>query len=144
MKDYKEVNYYINNNKMKHDINPKTKGLIDKARKLTELTAEMDANRMKYMIATIDGKTVFLHEAEWVLGNKKPIPKGMLVFHSDGNTVNNAIPNLDLVDENSSYGDLHRDTNKVFHSQNIERNKEYIRVHFQDIYKMFVENSVFE
>jgi hypothetical protein len=129
---------------MKGEISLKTKGLIDKARKLTELTAEMDANRMKYMVAEIDGKTVFLHEAEWVIGNKKPVPKGMLVFHKDGNTVNNAIDNLDIVDENSEYGDLHRDNNKVFHEQNVDRHKEYIRVHFQDIYNIFNDNNIFE
>lgn len=96
------------------------------------MKAEKDANTMKYMVANIENKLVFLHEAEWVLNTKKPIPSGKLVYHKDGNTLNNEYSNLDLVDENSEYGDLHE--NKIFHEDSID--KPFIQKHFPDIYKL--------
>lgn len=95
------------------------------------MKAEDEANTMKYMVATIEGKKVFLHEAEWVLHNKKPIPSGKLVYHKDGNTLNNEITNLDLVDENKEYGDLHEKNNKIFHEDSLDM--EFITKHFSDI-----------
>ena len=73
---------------------------------------------------------VFLHEAVWVLHNKKLIPNDKLVAHLDGNTYNNSVENLYLVDENKEYGDLH--TNKIFHENSY--NKEFVEEHFKDVY----------
>lgn len=89
---------------------------------------------MNYMVGTFESNDgtfhdVFLHEAEWCLGNKKPIPKGMLVAHKDGNTQNNNILNLYLVPENKEHGDLHMD--KVFHEDSLNVN--LIKIHFSDI-----------
>lgn len=82
-----------------------------------------------YSCGTFDNKTVFLHEAVWVLDNKKLIPSGKLVAHRDGNTLNNNASNLYLVDENKEYGDLH--DNKTFHQDGLD--KELIVKHFPDI-----------
>ena len=98
------------------------------------INEELLANLMNYQVATIEGKDIFLQEAEWVLNSKNPIPEGKLVSHKDGNALNNNFNNLELVDENTNYGDLHQESNKVFHKQNIENNKEFIKKHFQDIY----------
>ena len=88
---------------------------------------------MNYMVGMFESDgvlhTVFLHEAEWCLGNKKPIPKGMLVAHKDGNTKNNNIQNLYLVPENKDHGDLHTDL--VFHEGSL--NVKLITEHFKDI-----------
>lgn len=97
---------------------------------------ELNANMMKYQVATIEGKVIFLQEAEWVLNSKKPIPEGKLVAHKDGNTLNNQFDNLYLVDENTKYGDFHQESNKVFHENNLEKNKEFIERQFVDIYKI--------
>jgi hypothetical protein len=75
---------------------------------------------------------VFLHEANWVLNNKKLIPEGMLVAHKDLNPINNQIENLYLVSENKEFGDLHH--NKVFHENSF--NKGLIYEHFPDIAKV--------
>ena len=82
-----------------------------------------------YSCGVFDNKTVFLHEAVWVLENKKLIPSGKLVAHRDGNTLNNSASNLYLVDENKKYGDLH--DNKTFH-QDVQ-DRELIVKHFPDI-----------
>lgn len=97
---------------------------------------EMDANSMQYMIATIEGKDIFLHEAEWVLNNKTFIPTGKLVYHIDGNSMNNVIENLGLVEENKDCGDLHQCSNKVFHEENYKKYEEYIKKHFPDIHNV--------
>jgi len=94
---------------------------------------ETEANTMKYMIASIDGKDIFLHEAIWVLNSSKPIPSGMLVAHKDGDTMNNEYDNLYLVSENNNHGDLHIDSNKIFHQEKYKENRDYIRKHFSDI-----------
>lgn len=114
--------------KMTADKMTAGKKVIDKK----TISAEKEANTMKYMVATIDNKLVFLHEAEWVLNSKKPIPAGKLVYHKDGNTLNNEYSNLDLVDENSEYGDLHN--NKIFHEDSID--KKFIEKNFSDIYEI--------
>ncbi len=94
---------------------------------------ETQENTMKYMIASIDGKEIFLHEAVWTLNSAKPIPEGKLVAHKDGNTMNNDYDNLYLVEENDSHGDLHKDSNKIFHQGNYKDHEEYIRKNFSDI-----------
>lgn len=105
--------------------------MIDKCSK-----EETDANTMQYMIATIEGKDIFLHEAEWVLNNKTFIPTGKLVSHKDGCTMNNVIENLELVEENKDYGDLHQGSNKIFHEENYKKYDEYIKKHFPDIHNV--------
>lgn len=97
---------------------------------------EFDKNRMKYMVANIEGRTIFLQEAEWVLNTKESIPKGKLISHKDGNPMNNEFSNLELVDENSEYGDLHQNSNKVFHEENYKNNKDFIERNFKDIYEI--------
>ncbi len=91
------------------------------------------SNVMNYMVGTFESDGVihyvFLHEAEWCLGNKKPIPEGMLVAHIDGNTTNNNLKNLYLVPENKDHGDLH--TDRVFHEKTLH--KKLIKEHFEDI-----------
>jgi len=101
-----------------------------------DLEQELKNNTMNYLIADIEGKEVFLHEATWVLGNKKPIPTGKLVYHIDGNPMNNDITNLGLVDENKEYGDLHQASNKIFHEQNIFKYEKFIEDNFDDIYEV--------
>ena len=103
---------------------------------------DLNANAQKYKVATIEGKNIFLQEAEWVLHYKKPIPKGKLVCHKDGNPLNNNIENLDLVEENDEHGDFHLESNKVFHEQNLEDNKDFIKFHFDDIYNVLFENKI--
>ena len=104
--------------------------------KVNDSQKEIQANTMKYMVATIEGKDIFLQEAEWVLNNKKPIPTGKLVAHKDGDTLNNSVDNLAVVDENEEYGDLHQRSNKVFHEENYKDNEQYIEKHFPDIYNV--------
>ena len=71
--------------------------------KVNDSQKEVEANTMQYMIATIEGKDIFLQEAEWVLNNKKPIPTGKLIAHKNGDTTNNSVDNLEVVDENEQY-----------------------------------------
>lgn len=100
---------------------------------------DMEGNIMKYQVANIEGKLVFLQEAVWALYNKEFIPTGKLVAHKDGNTLNNEPSNLELVDENKKYKDLHLDKNKIFHVENMDQNKEFIKKHFNDIYQVLYE-----
>jgi hypothetical protein len=102
--------------------------------KLEDSLKETEANTLKYMIANIEGKNIFLHEAVWVLNSQKPIPSGKLVSHKDGDTMNNNFDNLELVDENVEYGDLHQRSNKIFHDDYYMNHKEFIKKHFDDIY----------
>ena len=88
---------------------------------------------MNYMVGDFDGKTVFLHECEWVRHNG-PIPKDKLVFHKDGDTRNCSINNLELVDENKDHGDLH--SYRPFHEESID--KSFIGKHFPDILKKII------
>lgn len=88
-------------------------------------------NKLNYMIAEIEGKTIFFHEAMWALHNGL-IPDGKLVYHIDGNPMNNDISNLALVDENKDYGDLHLNSNKIFHKSSYD--KEFVKKHFTDVY----------
>jgi hypothetical protein len=104
----------------------------------TEKMKELSANLMKYHIANIDNKVIFLQEAEWVLHNKSPIPTGKLVAHKDGNPLNCAIENLYLVDEGN---DFHAESNKVFHEHNLTLYKDFIKEHFYDIYEVLFEDS---
>lgn len=92
------------------------------------------ANSDLYMVATIDDKDIFYHEAIWVKVNEKPIPTGMLVYHLDGNPMNNDSDNLGIVRENIEHGDLHKESNKIFHEHNIQNNKQFIKDNFRDIY----------
>jgi len=98
------------------------------------------ANQQKYMVAIIENKEVFLHEAEWVLNNKKLIPEGKLVAHKDGDTNNNNVKNLELVDENKKYGDLYKD--KVFHEGNVDL--QFIEKYFNDIYRTIYPSVIIE
>lgn len=97
-------------------------------------------NIINYAIYTIerDGEedvVIFLHEAEWVVHNGA-IPDNYMVYHKDGNTSNNCITNLDLVEENKLYGDL--SPCKVFHLSNYKSYKKLIEENFTDIYfKLF-------
>lgn len=102
---------------------------------------EIINNTLDYVIAEIEGKFVFFHEAVWALYHKRPIPDGKLVFHKDGNTYNNNIENLDLVDENKEYGDLHSAKNKIFHESMVkdEQNKEFLKEHFNDVYQVLYD-----
>jgi len=94
-------------------------------------------NLMKYMVGkfedpiTKEPVRVFLHEAVWVLEHGTLIPEGKLVAHEDGDPFNNDASNLQLVDENKEYGDLHE--SKIFHEN--ENNMEIIKGHFPDIYQ---------
>lgn len=104
-------------------------------------SAKTDEEREKlhnsdlYMIAEIEGKVVFYHEAMWCKANGKLIPSGYLVFHKDGDPLNNDPDNLELVEENSEHGDLHQDSNKVFHSHNWEANRDFIERNFDDVFE---------
>ena len=97
-----------------------------------------DPNIQNYYVGTFYCKNtkkdvdVFLHEAVWVLESKKLIPEGKLVAHRDGNTYNNGVDNLYLVDENKDHGDLH--TNRTFHENCFD--KGFIKEHFEDIYSI--------
>ena len=101
---------------------------------------ESKQNIMNYMVMNEDNKTIFLHELNWVINNEKPIPNEKLVFHKDGNTLNNHFSNLDLVDENKDFGDLHEDKNKIFHEKNYQKNENFIKKHFPEIYKILFKN----
>jgi hypothetical protein len=90
-----------------------------------------DLDHTIYMVGTFDGIDIFLHEAEWVLNNKRWIPDSKLVAHKDHLPINNTIDNLYLVDENKEYGDLHDD--RVFHESS--NNVNLIYKHFPDIAK---------
>lgn len=107
---------------------------------------EIEANKNNYMVATFDSIDVFFHEAMWVINNKRPIPDYKLVFHIDGNPLNNNAYNLELVDENKEYGDLHLDENKIFHESNIDKYEELIKLHFPDIYNVIfnINNRITE
>ena len=107
--------------------------------KINDSQQELQANTMQYMVATIEGKDIFLQEAEWVLNNEKPIPTGKLVYHKNGDTTDNVANNLLLVDENEHYGDLHQRSNKVFHEENYKKNEKYIERNFTDIYKVLFQ-----
>ena len=95
---------------------------------------EIDANTMNYMIASMDDKEIFLHEAVWVLNSRKPIPDGYMICHKDGNTMNNDFDNLGLVEENRDYGDLHKSSNRIFQESSYRENSEFIKKHFDDVY----------
>jgi hypothetical protein len=71
------------------------------------------------MVADIAGKRIFYHELVWFIHNGK-IPSGKLVNHKDFDTSNNSIENLELVEENDERGDLHLDTNKIFHENTFD------------------------
>lgn len=98
-----------------------------------------EKNKINYMVAEIDNKIVFYHEAVWA-SNHGLIPKNKLVYHKDGNTSNNNIENLDLVDENKEHGDLH--VHKIFHEDNYD--KKFVKKHFSDVYKTIEQNKVEE
>jgi len=109
----------------------------ENVRKANKLVNER--NVMKYMVGKfekLDGTEIdiFLHEAEWVLNNGL-IPKGKLVSHKDGNPMNNELNNLELVDENEEFGDLHDD--KIFHEDSVD--KQFIKDNFPDIYEKIKE-----
>ena len=106
----------------------------DEVRETNKLINE--GNIIKYMCGSFkhsDGHdvTVFLHEAEWVANHGKPISKGTLISHKDGNPLNNDIDNLEVVDENAEHGDLH--THKIFHEDTLDLG--FIKIHFPDIYE---------
>ncbi len=88
-------------------------------------------DEMLYMTAEINGKTIFYHEATWAL-NYGLIPDEHLIFHKDGNPMNNEIDNLNLVKENEDSGDLHIKCNKIFHKSSY--NEEFVKEHFNDVY----------
>lgn len=93
-----------------------------------------EENKINYMVALIENKNVFYHESVWCLHNGL-IPDGKLISHKDGDTANNDISNLQLVDENKEHGDLH--TDKIFHESSYDKN--FVKKHFEDIYD-FIEN----
>lgn len=103
---------------------------------VTEEERQKIANSDLFMVAEIDGKTIFYHEAVWAKFNGKPIPTGYLVYHRDGDPMNNEPDNLDLIEENRDYGDLHEKTNRVFHEENFMTNREFIRDNFEDVYEV--------
>lgn len=84
--------------------------------------------------AKIEGKTIFEHEALYVMATGLPIPKGQLVGPIDGNWNNLNIENLYPVNE-SIHGDYHMDKNRIFHEDQIEHNIYFIKKHFNDIYQ---------
>ena len=92
------------------------------------------SNMDLFMVADIDNLSIFYHEAVWAKFNKSPIPTGKLVFHKDGDPLNNDPENLDLTDENE-HGDFHRHDDKIFHVQNYENKKEFIKTNFEDVYE---------
>jgi hypothetical protein len=100
-----------------------------------------EGNLMKYMTGKFkksDGTEieVFLHEAEWVLKNGL-IPKNKLISHIDGNTMNNQLYNLELVDENSEFGDLH--VIKPFHKDTADI--VFIKNEFPDIWELHLKKK---
>lgn len=102
----------------------------------------LESNALNYKVANIEGKMIFLQEAVWALNKKEPIPNGKLVCHVDGNPLNNNFDNLKLVDENKEHGDFHQESNKVFHEQNVEANKDFIKRNFDDIYQVLFPEKV--
>ena len=107
-------------------------------RATTDSEKEELHNTDRFMVADMDGKCIYQHEAIWVLFNRKPIPTGFLVYHQDGNPMNNDPDNLDIVD---SLDDLHLDNNKVFHQHNFVANREFILKHFDDIYAVLFPSA---
>jgi len=95
----------------------------------TEEEKQVLANSDMFMVAEIEGKTVFMHEAVWAKENRSLIPSNKLVFHKDGDPMNNDPENLDIVD---STNDLHISPNRVFHENTA--NREFIKEHFDDVY----------
>lgn len=89
-------------------------------------------NEMNYCIANIEGKTVFLQEVVWTYCNGL-IPDNCLVNHKDGNTQNNNSDNLELVEENTEYGDLHKMQDRIFHKSTYNEN--FVKKHFHDVYE---------
>lgn len=112
--------------------------VVEMSKQLEQATTDEERHRIAnsdlFMVGTFEDREVFLHEAIWVKANKKLIPLGKLVNHKDGNPMNNDPDNLELVDENKEYGDLHETRNKVFH-ETLE-DKEFIRRNFDDIYEV--------
>lgn len=87
------------------------------------------------MVATIEGIDIYLHEAIWVLHTRAPIPANKLILHKNGDTMNNLIENLELIDDED-------DTRpKVFHQDQYINYKEYIRVNFTDIFEILFEQQ---
>lgn len=95
----------------------------------TEEEKQVLANSDMFMVAEIEGKTIFAHEAVWAKTNKRLIPSDMLVFHKDGDPMNNDPDNLDIV---KSTNDLHISPNRVFHENTAD--KEFIKKHFDDVH----------
>lgn len=99
----------------------------------------------EYQIADIEGKNIFLHEYIFALYHKKPIPSNSLIVHNDGNTLNNHPENLKSIDIEdplfkkafSEIDDFHKTKNKIFHQDQIETNKEFLKKHFKDIFDIF-------
>ena len=87
---------------------------------------------IKYMIAEIDEKEIFYHEAVWAMCIGL-IPDDKLVAHKDGNPMNNDIENLYLVDINKEYGDLHKHSNKIFHMSTYD--PIFVQKYFNDVYQ---------
>ncbi len=84
--------------------------------------------------AKIEGKTIFEHEAIYVLATGLPIPKGQMIGTMDGKWNNLNIENLYPVPE-SIHGEYHLDKNRIFHEDQIEHNIYFIKKHFPDIYQ---------
>ena len=101
----------------------------------------------QYQIADIEDKNIFFHEYIFVLYTQKPIKKNHLVLHNDLNTLNNNPKNLFSVDVNDpllknsdkveEINDFHQEKNKIFHEDQIETNKEFLRKHFKDVFDIF-------
>lgn len=112
--------------------------VVEMAKQLEQATTDSERHRIAnsdlFMVGMFEDKQVFLHEAIWVKANKQLIPLDKLVNHKDGNPLNNDPDNLELVDENKEYGDLHETRNRVFHETLVD--KEFIRRNFDDIYEV--------
>jgi hypothetical protein len=119
---------------------------IEMKQQLAEASTEEErqniANSDLYSIAVIEGKDIFYHEALWTKVNRTPIPTGMLVSHKDGDPTNNEIENLELVEENTSSGDLHKTANRIFHEENVEANKIFLQEHFLDVYEILFPEAI--
>lgn len=89
-----------------------------------------------YQIATIDGIDVYLHEAIYVLTNKKPIPTNHIVMHLDGNTLNNHQNNLVVAPMQKRDFDLRKTKHMIFHKNQYRKNKLFIKKHFNDVYNV--------
>ena len=118
------------------------KKAVDMATQLKDAKSDKEKQKLSnsdlFMVGDFDDKTIFLHEAVWVKHNKKLIPSNMLVYHKDGDPMNNDPDNLDLVLENKEHGDLHLDKNKVFHEHKVD--KQFIKKYFEDIYECLYDN----